>query len=66
MGSDGFGVADVAAAALREVGRPDLAELVQFFIDDDGSFYLEPMDEVFGTDLALMKRAERLALEAIR
>ena len=58
--------ADIASAALLEAGRPDLAQLVQFFLDDACSFYLEPMDEVFGADLDLMQRAERLALEAIR
>ena len=55
--------AAIAWAALREIGRDDLAELVQFFINEDGSLYLEPMDEVCDADLELMKRAERLALE---
>ena len=57
--------ANIAYAALREVGRDDLADLVCFFIDVDGSVYLEPLDEVTCADLALIERAERLALEVV-
>lgn len=59
-------VADVSYGALLEVGRADLALLVQWFIDDDGSFYIEPMEELTSDDLALMERAERLALSAVQ
>jgi len=54
-------VVDITHAALLEAGRPDLADLVQFFENDDGSLYLEPMDEVSPADLKLMLRAEALA-----
>lgn len=57
-------VVDVAHAALLEVGRSDLAELVCGYVDADGSLYLEPLDEVVGADLALMERAWSLALSA--
>lgn len=56
--------AQVAYAALCEVGRRDLADLVLFFTDDDGSLYIEPMEDLNEADLALMSRAERLACEA--
>jgi hypothetical protein len=57
--------AEVSYGALVEVGRLDLANLVQWFENDDGSLYLEPMDELSPDDLALMLRAEALALSAI-
>jgi hypothetical protein len=63
-GQRGLGVADVCHAALIEAGRPELAELVQFFYDDDGRPYLEPIDDVSDADWAVMKRAEELALSA--
>ena len=54
---------DICHAALMDVGRPDLAELVQFSVNDDGSEYLEPLDEVDDEDdWALMLRAEAIAL----
>lgn len=56
---------DVTYAALQEVGRPDLANLVQFFEDDDGSPYLEPMDEVSAMDMEIMDRAVFLAQCAV-
>jgi hypothetical protein len=62
---DGDVAATVAHAALLEAGRPDLADLVRFFRNGDGSLYLEPLDEVAGDDLELMLRAERLALLAV-
>ena len=35
--------ADIAYAALLEAGRPDLADLVAFHLEDDGiTLYLEP------------------------
>lgn len=63
MTADPPTVADVAYAALLEAGRPDLAELVAFHVDDDGTLYLEPLDDVAGADLELMLKAEGLALE---
>lgn len=56
--------AEVAYGALLEVGRRDLADLVMFHLDDDGTPYLEPMDDVAGADLELMVRAEALALRS--
>ena len=55
--------ADVAVAALLEACRPDLAELVHVFTNDDGTFYLEPMTDLHdgpltAADEALMERAE--------
>lgn len=53
--------ADVAFGALLEAGRPDLAELVHVFTNDDGTFYIEPLDEVADpADVALIERAEFL------
>lgn len=57
--------AQVSYGALLEAGRPDLALIAAWFTDDDGSIYIEPLDELEGDDLALVERAERLALEAI-
>ena len=57
--------ADITYGLLLEAGRPDLAELVSFHTNDDGTFYLEPLDEVTGVDLELMEKAEALALERI-
>jgi hypothetical protein len=60
-------LADVSHAALMDAGRPDLAALVQWFEDDDGLFYLEPMDELAcEADAVLMMRAEQLAYEWLR
>lgn len=56
---------DITYAALLEAGRPDLANLVQFFEDDDGSLYLEPMDEVSDLDLIVMSKAVFLAQCAV-
>jgi hypothetical protein len=51
-------------AALMEGGRPDLAVNVLVFVEDDGTPYVEPMDELTGIDLAIVEKAESLALEA--
>ena len=57
-------VADVAHAALVEVGRPDLAEGFGVWLDEDGTPYLEPFDQLNAADFQLMIRAETLALDA--
>lgn len=50
--------AEVARAALLEAGRPDLADIVLAFVDDDGAYYLEPLDDVTDpADLELLDRA---------
>ena len=41
-------------AALMEGGRPDLAVEFLVFIEDDGTPYVEPMDELTGADLAIV------------
>ena len=67
MTSEPLRAIDVAHAALMEAGRPDLAESIIGFDDDDGfGFYLEvnldildrtPTDD----DLTLIVKAENLA-----
>ena len=53
--------ADIAFAALCEVGRRDLGLLVQVFYDDDGSPYVEANDEILGeSDWALVDKAEAI------
>jgi len=59
-------IANITHAALLEVGRPDLAFLVSWSQDDDGSWYLEPLDDVADADLKLMLRAEQVALASRR
>lgn len=52
---------DVAHAALMEAGRPDLAEIIIGFDDDDGTFYLEVNDDILDeADWALVNKAENL------
>jgi hypothetical protein len=54
-------VANGTAAALREVGRGDLADLVRFYVCGRG-WYLEPLDVIDDADdLALMDRAVDIA-----
>lgn len=60
MEADIVTVANVTHAALLEIGRADLAALVQFFPNGDGSWYLEPLDEVSDADYALMCKASTL------
>lgn len=51
---------DVVHAALVEVGRPDLAGLVQWFEDEHGG-YVEVCDEIVSeADYVLIDRAETL------
>ena len=53
--------ANIAGAALDEVGRRDLSLLIQVFIDDDGSPYIEVNDEILGEDdWAIVDKAEDL------
>jgi hypothetical protein len=58
--------ASVAHAALHEVGRHDLAEISPAFEDVDGSYYLEPLDELNDPDLELVARAEALGRSSVR
>jgi hypothetical protein len=48
---------NVAHAALLDIGRRDLADVLAVYEDDDGSLYVEPLD-----DLAVMDRALALAV----
>lgn len=51
--------AEVAYGALVEIGRRDLANLLQWFPDDVGGWYLEAdADEVGEADWALMVKAD--------
>jgi hypothetical protein len=56
--------AEIAHAALCDAGRPDLAEIAAWFTNPDGSLYIEPLDELEPEDLALIERAEQIALAA--
>ena len=58
---------ELAAAALAEAGRVDLAHGVLGFTNDDGTFYLEPLDaeELDRLDLDLIERAAHLAAGAV-
>lgn len=58
--------AKIADAALREIGRDDLADICLWFLNDDDSIYIEPCDDLNGDDLVLVERAEALALTAIQ
>jgi hypothetical protein len=51
---------DIAHAALLEAGRPDLADCIIGFEDEQG-FYLEVMDELGADELDIVNRAETLA-----
>ena len=56
---------EVAFAALMEVGRRDLALLIQWF-DDDGDGYIEVNDDILSeADWALVDKAETLARASI-
>ncbi len=57
--------ADVAHAALLEAGRPDLAELVHVFENEDGSPYLEYWDDDLPSDndRRLMNKAQEIMVE---
>lgn len=57
--------ADVAHAALMEAGRPDLANLLMYFQEDDGTWYLEPMDDANLVDMELMIRADLIAIASV-
>lgn len=63
-------VAEIARAALLEVGRKDLADLLCYHQEPDenghcgspdGPWYLEPLDEVSDDDYALMLKAHEMA-----
>lgn len=52
---------DVAHAALMEAGRPDLADVICWFEDEQGG-YIEVADEIMSEDdYVLIDRAETLA-----
>ena len=56
---------DVAHAALLEAGRPDLAEWIHGWEDEDG-FYLEYDDDILDeSDWAVIDKAETLARQSI-
>lgn len=55
--------AQIMYTALAEVGRTDLAEVALWFTNDDGSLYVEVLDDVEPAELSLIEQAERLALE---
>lgn len=55
-------LADRVHMALMEAGRPDLAELVIVFENDDGTPYVELLDECEPDEVALIDRAEHLAV----
>lgn len=58
-------LADAMYAALREVDA-ELAHLFAVFVDDDGTPYVEHLDELDPAELELLERAERLAREVLR
>jgi len=57
---------DVVDAALMDIGRPDLANIVTWFDEDDGlSGYVEVNDDILNeADWAIVDRAEALACQA--
>lgn len=51
--------AHITYGALLEAARPDLAALVCYFHNEDGTPYLEPLDEVTAQSLAsIVRQAE--------
>lgn len=57
--------AEVAYGALQEVGRPDLADIVVWFEDDDGP-YAEVTDHILDKpDWDLVDKAETLGRAAL-
>lgn len=55
---------DIACGALLEVGRADLALNIAWY-DEEPHGYIQPFDDLSLADMALIERAESLALEAI-
>jgi hypothetical protein len=58
--------AEIVGACLREAGHPELADIAGCFTDDDGTFYVEPYDELNATELAVVEKAEQIATLALR
>jgi hypothetical protein len=56
---------EIVYAALMEAGHPELAHGFLVFLNADGTPYVEPLDELDPADLAIVEKAEQLALEAI-
>jgi len=55
--------AEIVYACLTEAGRADLGQMCLTFANDDGSPYLEfDEDEFTPSEVAMLERAEELAL----
>lgn len=56
--------ADVVHAALMEVGYRELAFSFAAYVNDDGSFYAEPFDDLNPEATQALERAEAIARQA--